>query len=126
MTPEDLLKQFGNLLWDVEKREIYEYQKGLIYYFPVEERRKNKGNPKALTMTGSQSEMGVFNDQTNNGFDTDSNEYLSRINEHLAFRYEVVKKLGKGSFGVVLKCFDHKRKEYSALKILKNKSRLYE
>jgi dual specificity tyrosine-phosphorylation-regulated kinase 2/3/4 len=43
----------------------------------------------------------------------------------LAYRYEVIKKLGKGSFGVVLKCYDHKKKEYCALKILKNKERLY-
>lgn len=77
-------------------------------------------------VSGSQSEMGVFNDTTNNGFDSDSNEYLSKINEHLAYRFEVVKKLGKGSFGVVLKCYDHKKKEYTALKILKNKSRLYQ
>ena len=69
--------------------------------------------------------MGVTNEATNHGFDTKCNEYLSRINEHLAYRYEVIKKLGKGSFGVVLKCFDHKLKEYVALKILKNKKRLY-
>ena len=69
--------------------------------------------------------MGVTNEATNHGFDTECNEYLSRINEHLAYRYEVIKKLGKGSFGVVLKCFDHKLKEYIALKILKNKKRLY-
>ena len=69
--------------------------------------------------------MGVTNEATNHGFDTECNEYLSRINEHLAYRYEVVKKIGKGSFGVVLKCFDHKLKEYVALKILKNKKRLY-
>lgn len=77
-------------------------------------------------MNGSLSPMGDFDEKTNNGFDTDSNEYLSRINEHLAYRYEVVKKLGKGSFGVVLKCYDHKKKEYCALKILKNKTRLYQ
>mgnify|MGYP001395258559 CR=1 FL=1 len=69
--------------------------------------------------------MGAWNEQTNNGFDTDSNEYLSKINEHLNYRYEVVKKIGKGSFGVVLKCYDHKNREYCALKILKNKKRLY-
>lgn len=47
------------------------------------------------------------------------------MNEHFGYRYEVVKKIGKGSFGVVLKCYDHKEKAYSAIKILKNKSRLY-
>ena len=41
------------------------------------------------------------------------------------YRYEIVKKLGKGSFGIVLRCFDHKLKEFVALKILKNKKRLY-
>jgi len=47
------------------------------------------------------------------------------MNEHLGFRYEVNKKCGKGSFGVVLKCYDHKEREYCAIKILKNKKRLY-
>jgi serine/threonine protein kinase len=69
--------------------------------------------------------MGVFNEATNNGFDTECHEYLSRIKEHFAYRYEVDKKVGKGSFGVVLKCYDHKEREYVALKVLKNKKRLY-
>jgi len=33
--------------------------------------------------------------------------------------------LGKGSFGIVVRAFDHKKKEFVALKILKNKERLY-
>ena len=69
--------------------------------------------------------MGVFNENTNNGFDNDQNEYIIRMNEHLGFRYEVNKKIGKGSFGVVMRCYDHKEKEYVAIKILKNKKRLY-
>jgi dual specificity tyrosine-phosphorylation-regulated kinase 2/3/4 len=36
-----------------------------------------------------------------------------------------VKKLGKGSFGVALKCFDHLKKEFVALKIIRNKKRLH-
>jgi len=47
------------------------------------------------------------------------------MNEHIGYRYEVVKKLGKGSFGIVMRCFDHKDKEFIALKILKNKKRLH-
>ena len=34
-------------------------------------------------------------------------------------------RLGKGSFGQVFKCFDHKNKETVALKVLRNKKRLY-
>jgi dual specificity tyrosine-phosphorylation-regulated kinase 2/3/4 len=61
----------------------------------------------------------------NYGFDTDTQEYIVLMNEHLGYRYEVVKKIGKGSFGIVLRVFDHKTKEFLALKILKNKKRLY-
>jgi dual specificity tyrosine-phosphorylation-regulated kinase 2/3/4 len=43
----------------------------------------------------------------------------------LDYRYEIVKKLGKGSFGIVVRAFDHKLKEFVALKVLKNKKRLY-
>ena len=43
-----------------------------------------------------------------------------RLNEHIGYRYEIVRKLGKGSFGIVLRCFDHKENEIVALKILKN------
>jgi dual specificity tyrosine-phosphorylation-regulated kinase 2/3/4 len=31
--------------------------------------------------------------------------------------------LGKGSFGQVLKCFDHKKKEYVAVKVIRSKKR---
>jgi dual specificity tyrosine-phosphorylation-regulated kinase 2/3/4 len=70
----------------------------------------------------------------NEGFDTDNGDYLYEMHEHIAYRYEIVKKLGKGSFGVVstlhhdsqvLKCFDHKKKEFVALKIIRNKKRLH-
>ena len=39
--------------------------------------------------------------------------------------FEIIDKLGKGSFGQVFKCFDHKKQEVVALKILRNKKRLY-
>lgn len=61
----------------------------------------------------------------NYGFDNESQEYIVMANEHIAYRYEIIKKLGKGSFGIVLRVLDHKTKEFIALKILKNKKRLY-
>jgi serine/threonine protein kinase len=56
----------------------------------------------------------------NHGFDNEQQEYIVIMNEHISYRYELVKRLGKGSFGIVLRAFDHKTKEFVALKILKN------
>jgi dual specificity tyrosine-phosphorylation-regulated kinase 2/3/4 len=46
-------------------------------------------------------------------------------NDHLAYRYEVVKGLGKGSFGDVVKVYDHKTKQHSAVKIIRNEPRFH-
>lgn len=47
------------------------------------------------------------------------------INDHIAFRYEIIAKLGSGSFGQVLKCFDHKHNELVAVKMIRNKKKFY-
>ena len=43
--------------------------------------------------------------------------------EQLGYRYEVIKVIDSGSFGVVIKCIDHKdpQKKFVAAKISKNK-----
>ena len=123
MTADEAFKVLSPYLWDIEKREIFEYK--TIYWFNIEERKKQKNNGMNSTSQGSLSDMGVFNETTNNGFDTDQQEYILRLNEHLGYRCEVSKKVGKGSFGTVMRCFDHKEKCYVAVKVLKNKKRLY-
>ena len=40
--------------------------------------------------------------------------------EHIAFRYEQMQLLGRGTFGIVIKCLDHKEKDFVAMKIVKN------
>lgn len=39
--------------------------------------------------------------------------------------YEVLKILGKGSFGLVVKCYDHKTGQQIALKIVRNEKRFH-
>lgn len=119
MSRDDAVRVLAPFLWECEKREILEHD--VIYFFNVNERIKNANN---FNLPGGAA-YGKINPQTNNGFDSDQQEYIVRYNEHLGFRYEVHKKLGKGSFGIVLRVFDHKLQEFVALKILKNKKRLY-
>ena len=42
------------------------------------------------------------------------------------YRYELYEILGKGSFGKVIKVYDHKTKEFKALKVIRNKQKFFE
>lgn len=61
----------------------------------------------------------------NFGYDDDRGDYLVVQGDHLAYRYEVVDTLGKGSFGQVLNCRDHQTGESVAIKIIRNKKRFH-
>ena len=58
-------------------------------------------------------------------FITPRGDYKWTLNDHIAYRYEIVEMLGKGSFGQVFKVFDHKRNDFAALKIIRNKKKFY-
>jgi len=56
-------------------------------------------------------------------FDDSRGDYKLVIHDHIHYRYEILSLLGKGSFGQVVKCFDHKLKSEVAVKIIRNKKR---
>jgi dual specificity tyrosine-phosphorylation-regulated kinase 2/3/4 len=58
-------------------------------------------------------------------FDDESGDYKVNVADHLAYRYEIVEILGKGTYGQVVKCLDHKRRELVAIKIIKNHKRFH-
>ena len=45
--------------------------------------------------------------------------------DHIAYRYQQQRVLGKGSFGSVLQCYDHKNKMNVAIKLLSHKPKLH-
>ena len=61
----------------------------------------------------------------NNGYDDEKGNYKIHPGDLIAGRYEIIAKLGSGSFGQVLKCFDHKHKEMVAIKVIRNKKKFF-
>ncbi|RWS17359.1 Serine/threonine-protein kinase minibrain-like protein [Dinothrombium tinctorium] len=57
----------------------------------------------------------------NDGYDDDNHDYIIRTGEKFLDRYEIDSLIGKGSFGQVVKAYDHEEQCHVAIKIIKNK-----
>jgi dual specificity tyrosine-phosphorylation-regulated kinase 2/3/4 len=62
----------------------------------------------------------------NFGYDDDRGDYGIVQGDHLCYRYEIIDVLGKGSFGQVVRCIDHKTGGLVAVKIIRNKKRFHQ
>jgi len=62
----------------------------------------------------------------NHGYDDDNGSYIKVLHDHIAYRYEILEVIGKGSFGQVIKALDHKTHQEVALKIIRNKKRFHQ
>ncbi|KAI0688750.1 hypothetical protein BC835DRAFT_285298 [Cytidiella melzeri] len=108
-SPASILKSNQiNHLSEYECKEILEYQS--VYCIGARSDKK----PATLDNTTN-----------NHGYDDERGDYLVVLRDHLAYRYEVVGTLGKGSFGQVLHCRDHCTGESVAIKIIRNKKRFH-
>ncbi|KAF1833417.1 hypothetical protein BDW02DRAFT_631269 [Decorospora gaudefroyi] len=93
-----------------ERGEIIDYKD--IYFCGTKNAKKHIGDLNAQT--------------ANFGYDDDRGDYNIVLGDHLAYRYEVVDVLGKGSFGQVVRCVDHKTGGLEAIKIIRNKKRFHQ
>ncbi|VDI54735.1 dual specificity tyrosine-phosphorylation-regulated kinase 2/3/4, partial [Mytilus galloprovincialis] len=107
MTPQEALKLYRGKLSAFEQTEILDYPE--IWFLGLEA-KKIEGVPG-----GAQ----------NNGYDDESGSYIKVMHDHMVYRYEILEVLGKGSFGQVVKCYDHKTDQMVAVKIIRNKKRFH-
>ena len=93
-----------------ERGEIVDYKD--VYFCGLQDAQKHIGDLSA--------------DVANFGYDDDRGDYNIVNGDHLAYRYEIVDILGKGSFGQVVRCIDHKAGVLVAIKIIRNKKRFHQ
>jgi len=88
-------------------------------YYAKKKRRAQPVSSTEDTTNGSllKKERKVYND----GYDDENHDYIIRAGEKFLDRYEIDSLIGKGSFGQVVKAFDHEEQVYVAIKIIKNK-----
>ncbi|XP_051011369.1 dual specificity tyrosine-phosphorylation-regulated kinase 4 [Acomys russatus] len=107
LTAAEALKFFKNQLSPYEQSEILGYTE---LWFLGLEANKLKVVPEKFSKIS---------------FDDEHGSYMKVLHDHIAYRYEVLDLIGKGSFGQVVKCLDHKNNELVALKIIRNKKRFH-
>ncbi|CAD8122615.1 unnamed protein product [Paramecium sonneborni] len=105
-----VLQHYSDQLSEIEKIEIIDYE--TIYYLA----------PKNISTTQRDPLGNLFN----NGYDNQHGDYKFLKHDQIAFRYELIEKLGNGSFGYVFKVFDHKHRKEMAIKIIKNREKFYQ
>ncbi|GAA6233840.1 dual specificity tyrosine-phosphorylation-regulated kinase 4 isoform X4 [Lates japonicus] len=107
MSPIEALKNFQERLTEFEQEEIMDYTE--IWFLGL----------------GSQKIEGSQGAPQNSGYDDEHGSYIRVLHDHIAYRFEVLEVIGKGSFGQVLKCLDHKNNELVAIKMIRNKKRFH-
>jgi dual specificity tyrosine-phosphorylation-regulated kinase 2/3/4 len=104
-----VLKYYRKYLSEFEKEmEVYEYKH--IYF--IGNIHKKYGQD-------------INNPQLNYGYDDEKGDYNVTQHDHLGYRYEIIRLVGRGSFGQVVQCLDHKTTQTVAIKLIRNKKRFH-
>ncbi|KNC20801.1 putative dual specificity tyrosine-phosphorylation-regulated kinase 3 [Lucilia cuprina] len=106
VSPQQVMILYMHKLTPYERTEILSYPQ--IYFIGANAKKR----------------PGVFG-PNNSDYDNEQGAYIHVPHDHVAYRYEMLKIIGKGSFGQVIKAYDHKTHEHVALKIVRNERRFH-
>lgn len=105
--PEQVLSYCGDVLSRYERQEILNYRH--VYFIGATAHKERPSNSATR----------------NSGYDDKQDSYVHAVNDHVAYRYQVLNVIGSGSFGQVVKAYDHKEQMYVALKMVRNQPQMH-
>ncbi|XP_050339270.1 putative dual specificity tyrosine-phosphorylation-regulated kinase 3 homolog isoform X4 [Bactrocera neohumeralis] len=106
VSPQQVMILYMHKLTPYERAEILAYPH--IYFIGANAKKRS----------------GIFG-PNNSDYDNEQGAYIYIPHDHVAYRYEMLKVIGKGSFGQVIKAYDHKTHEHVALKMVRNEKRFH-
>ncbi|XP_017962719.2 dual specificity tyrosine-phosphorylation-regulated kinase 2 [Drosophila navojoa] len=106
VSPQQVMILYMHKLTPYERTEILAYPQ--IYFIGANAKKR----------------PGIYG-PNNSDYDNEQGAYIHIPHDHVAYRYEMLKIIGKGSFGQVIKAYDHKTHEHVALKIVRNEKRFH-
>ncbi|KAH8376022.1 hypothetical protein KR093_005183, partial [Drosophila rubida] len=106
VSPQQVMILYMHKLTPYERSEILAYPQ--IYFIGANAKKR----------------PGIYG-PNNSDYDNEQGAYIHIPHDHVAYRYEMLKIIGKGSFGQVIKAYDHKTHEHVALKIVRNEKRFH-
>jgi dual specificity tyrosine-phosphorylation-regulated kinase 2/3/4 len=109
LKPQQVLQRYRDKLTPFERLEIFNYQE--IYCIGSSTITKRPGVTDSATK--------------NHGYDNNHSSYIFVPHDHIAYRYEGIYLIGKGSFGEVIKAYDYKLQKCVALKIIRNEKKYH-
>ncbi|KAK3700735.1 serine/threonine protein kinase, CMGC, dual-specificity [Vermiconidia calcicola] len=124
LSAEQVLHDRASGLNVFERGEVVDFERDGVYFTGTRGARKIVGSLSPTSATSKPADAAAGNN--NFGYDDERGDYNIVLGDHLAYRYEVVDVLGKGSFGQVVRCVDHKEGGIVAVKIIRNKKRFHQ
>lgn len=118
VTPQKVLDnhEYATHLTSYEKKEIVTFSR--IYFIGKMGIKKRTPQSSTIYPDGGAG-VKIY------GFDDHNGSYVPVLNDHIFYRYEILKIIGKGTFGVVLQAYDHKTQRGVALKVIRNQARFH-
>ncbi|CAL8068782.1 unnamed protein product [Calicophoron daubneyi] len=116
ISPRLALKRYWSKLTSYEKTEILDYPS--VYFLGLNVKKRHPEDYTSVSAQSDENEVAKFS-----CFDDAQSSYVVTIGDHVAYRFEIIKILGKGSFGQVVQAYDHCTGQNVALKIIRSEER---